>query len=108
MKLSIVIPVRRATKTLTECVASMRTACHGLDAEVIVAYATADETARLAVQLSGVRLVRAEGRRSVPQLRRDGVKAAQGEYVLITEDHCIARDDWARTLLTLFEGLVRR
>ena len=37
MKLSIVIPVRRATKTLAECVTSMRTACNGLDAEVIVA-----------------------------------------------------------------------
>ncbi len=104
MKLSIVIPVRRATKTLAECVASMRTTCHGLDAEVIVAYATEDETARLAEQLSGVRLVRAVGRRSVPQLRRDGVQAAQGEYVLITEDHCIASNDWARTLLQAAEA----
>ena len=98
MKLSIVIPVRRATKTLAECVTSMRTACNGLDAEVIVAYATANETARLAAQLSGVRLVRAEGRRSVPQLREKARRRA-------------ASFTWERgtpTLVTLFEGLVRR
>lgn len=104
MKLSVVIPVRRATKTLRGCVASMRAACDGLDAEVIVAYATGDETAEMAAVLTGVRLVRAEGRRSVPQLRRDGVRAAMGEYVLITEDHCTVDAGWARALLSAAEA----
>ena len=99
MRLSIVIPVRRARTTLARCVESMRAACVGLDAEIVVAYSADDETAPIAAALQGVRLVRAEGRRSVPQLRRDGVRAASGEFILITEDHCTVSADWARALL---------
>ena len=99
MTLSIVIPVRRARTTLAGCVESMRAACVGLDAEIVVAYSAADETASIAAGLQGVRLVRAEGLRSVPQLRRDAVRAAVGEFILITEDHCTVSADWARVLL---------
>ena len=103
MKLSIIIPVRRATKTLKACVASMKLACAGLDAEIVVAYAEEDETAPLAEALMGVHLLRKPGRRSVPQLRRDGIRAASGEFVLITEDHCTVGSEWARTLLLAAE-----
>ena len=103
MKLSVVIPVRRATKTLDLCVASMRNACAAIDAEIVVAYATDDETAAIAGRLHGVRLVRVDGNRSVPQLRRDGVRAALGEFILITEDHCTVEADWAQTLLRAAE-----
>ena len=103
MKLSIVIPVRRAAKTLDNCVASVKLACVGIDAEIVVAYSEADETAAIAGGLTGVRLVRMAGRRSVPQLRKDGVRAAEGEFILITEDHCSVGPDWARKLLRAAE-----
>jgi len=103
VKLSVVIPVRRATATLALCVDSMRAACAGIDAEIVVVYSAADETAGIAAALAGVRLVRVEGKRSVPQLRRDGVRAAEGEFILITEDHCTVNADWAATLLRAAE-----
>lgn len=103
VKLSIVIPVRRATATLARCVESMRAASAGLDAEIVVAYSAADETAAIAAGLPGVRLVRAERGCGVPQLRRDGVRAAAGEFILITEDHCTVGPDWARLLLRAAE-----
>jgi len=103
VKLSIVIPVRRATTTLDGCVASMKAACAGMDAEIVVAYSEGDETAAVAGALTGVRLVRMAGRRSVPQLRRDGVRAADGEFILITEDHCMVGADWVRGLLLAAE-----
>lgn len=93
------IPVRRATTTLETCVASIKEACEGLEAEIVVAYASGDETSMIASRLRGVRLVRGEGRRSVPQLRRDGVRAAFGEFILITEDHCTVERDWVTSLL---------
>jgi len=86
-------------KTLDDCVASVKLACVGIDAEIVVAYSEDDETAELAGGLTGVRLVRMAGRRSVPQLRKDGVRAAEGEFILIAEDHCSVGLDWARTLL---------
>jgi glycosyltransferase involved in cell wall biosynthesis len=99
VKLSIVIPVRRATQTLNACVDSMRASAAGLDAEIVVAYAEGDTTAAIAAALTGVRLLPTKGQRSIPQLRRDGVRAARGEFILITEDHCTVAPDWARTLL---------
>lgn len=99
MKLSLVIPVRKATSTLVQTVESMKLACAGLDAEIIVAYSTGDETAATASRLTGVRLLPTEGKRSIPQLRRDGVRAAQGDLVLITEDHCTVEPNWVSTLL---------
>ena len=104
MKLSIIIPVRRAEATLESCVESVRNACAGEESEIIVAYSAEDETAAIAAGLTGVRLSSAEGRRSVPQLRRDGVRAAQGEFILITEDHCTMDPGWARTLLDAAEN----
>jgi len=104
MKLSIVVPVRKARATLDQTVVSLRRACEGIDAEVIVVYASQDETAAIAERLSGVRLVRVGGKFSVPQLRRDGVRAAQGEFVLITEDHCTVACDWASKLLAAAES----
>lgn len=103
MKLSIIVPVRKARTTLNATVDSMLRACNGIDAEVIVAYATGDETCAIAEKLLGVRLLRANGKHSVPQLRRDGVRAAQGEFVLITEDHCTVAPDWAHNLLAAAE-----
>lgn len=99
MKVSIIIPVRRATKTLEACIESITAACAGIDAEILVAWSTADPTAQIAANLKGVRSLPAEGRRSVPQLRRNGVEAAKGEYVLITEDHCTVDVNWLQTLL---------
>jgi glycosyltransferase involved in cell wall biosynthesis len=99
VKVSVVIPVRRAAATLERCVQSMRAACVGVDAEIVVVYASLDETTTIARGLTGVRLVRVEGRKSVPQLRRDGVRAASGEFVLITEDHCTVERDWVASLL---------
>jgi glycosyltransferase involved in cell wall biosynthesis len=99
MKLSIIVPVRRARATLKQAVASLVRACDGIDAEVIVVYASDDETCEIAERLEGVRLLRVEGKHSVPQLRRDGVRAARGEFVLITEDHCTVAPDWAASLL---------
>lgn len=104
MKLSIIVPVRKARATLQRTVASLLRACDGIDAEVIVAYASEDETCEIANGLAGVRLVRTSGKRSVPQLRRDGVRAAQGEFVLITEDHCTVAPDWAAKLLAAAEA----
>lgn len=103
MKLSIVIPVRLARKTLEGCVTSMKAACDGIDAEIVVAYSEADETAAVADRLTGVRLVRMAGRRSIPQLRRDGARVAAGEFILIAEDHCTVGAEWVRTLLCAAE-----
>jgi hypothetical protein len=34
------------------------------------------------------------GRRSVPQLRAEGIRAARGQLVAITEDHCLFSPGW--------------
>jgi len=103
LKLSVVVPVRKAVHTLPRTIESLRAACEGIESEIIVVYSTADETAAVAGALEGVRLLRREGLLSVPQLRRDGVRAARGEYVLITEDHCTVEPCWARSLLQAAE-----
>src|SRR5258708_9871164 len=103
MKLSIVVPVRRATTTMAAAIESLRHACAGIDAEIVVAYSAIDPTAAIAGELTGVRLVRRGRKCSVPQLRRDAIRAATGDFILIAEDHCTVAPDWAAGLLRAAE-----
>jgi len=50
-----------------------------------------------------VRLVRRPDGESVPDLRRQGIRLAQADYVAIIEEHCVAREDWIATILRCIE-----
>lgn len=103
-QISVVIPVRRARKTIgrtLEALLAQRDACQ---AEVIVAVSEGDACLAIveAFQSRGVRILVGPPGEGIPQLRRNGVFSARAPYVAITEDHCTFPDGW---LMRFFEVL---
>lgn len=98
--ISVLIPVRRAEKTLAATLASLIEQCRDQSVEVIVAVGATDPSL---AQLAGldqdlVRMQIVEERAGVPQLRREALLAARGTFIVITEDHCLFPPGWLRGL----------
>lgn len=91
--------MRFAQETIVQTLAALREQCHGLSAEVIAVASSADPTAALLRDLPDIRVLEAPGERSVPQLRAEGIRAARGRLVAITEDHCLFSPGWVAGLI---------
>ena len=48
------------------------------------------------IPLRNARVLRLDHPGSYAQLRSLGVRNARGQYIMITEDHCVPRPDWLR------------
>lgn len=97
---SVVVASFRDCKLLEACVGSLLPQCRSHGAELIVARAgTADEIAWLRHRYPEVEFVRSDGSESVPRLRALGMAQASGDIVALTEDHCIAAEDWLSQLV---------
>jgi GT2 family glycosyltransferase len=78
---------------------SLRPQCARLGAELILARAAREPTAALAGIATGCRIVPAPADADVPRLRGAGLAQARGEWVALTEDHCIADPGWLDALV---------
>jgi GT2 family glycosyltransferase len=103
--LAVVVASFRGLEVLESCLASLREQCRqaGGGAELIVARPSpGGETGHEAVT-EGCRVVLAPAGAGIPELRGTGLAAAEAEWVAVTEDHCVAADDWIATLLAACE-----
>jgi len=93
-QVSVVIASPGGDPRLGDCIASFLE--QGRDIEVIVACGP-----DVNVPLDGARLrvLRANRRRSIPELRADGLAAARAPIVAMTEDHCVAAPGWLTAVL---------
>lgn len=57
------------------------------------------------IPLPNARVLRMDRPGSYAQLRSLGVRNARGKYVMITEDHCLPRPDWCRTIVRMHDEL---
>ena len=101
-RLSIVIPVRHAPRTIRSTIESALAQCHSYPAEVIAVVSSQDPSAALLAGFEdpALRVMVVEGKQGVPQLRRNGVLASSAPLIAIAEDHCLFPAGWA-------EGLAR-
>jgi len=98
---SVVVPVRRAERTIRATLNSLLAQRCIEPWEVILVLSRNDPTAGLLNRdlPPPVRLLEPPGPGGVPQLRRDGVRQARGEFIVITEDHCLYPEGWLQGLL---------
>ena len=92
---TVVVPTVGRVEPLTRCLESLA-ACAPRPAEVVVSdQSHSAEIAALVTSFAsvGARVVRSEGR-GVSRARNDGLRAAQHEIVLITDDDCTVEPDW--------------
>ncbi len=95
---SIVIPVRQAMATIESTLEAAIEQARDVGGEVIAAVWQGDPSCKSVSELARrdetLRMVVAEDPCGIPQLRRDGVRAARGRRVVITEDHCLFPQGW--------------
>ena len=97
---SVVVASCREVWLLEACLRSLLPQCRAHGAELIVARAgTSSQTDVLARQFPTVQFVRAGLQESIPRLRALGMAEATGDIVALTEDHCIASEDWLPQLV---------
>lgn len=96
--LSVVVAVQYAQQNLPEIIRVLDCAQHH-EVEFLVCYTDADpDVPNLLAAARATRLVQSASGSLIPHLWRDGILAAQGEYVAITTAHCIPDGDWLDNL----------
>ncbi len=107
-EISIVVPARLARETIAATIQALLEQCAGLESEVIAVVSREDTaTGDVLRGLAGdprVRLIEMEGPRSAPELRGEGIRAARGRLVAITEDHCLFCRGWVQGFLETHEA----
>lgn len=94
-KLSVIIACVNGLPTIGECLAAIVEQKCQFDFEIIVVDRTGDETVdyiRRSFPL--VNLITLGEPRGIPEMRAIGMERAAGEFLVITEDHCIAPENW--------------
>lgn len=95
-EISVVIACVNGGASLAACVEALQRQQGDVDAEVIL---VAGPRAPGVSDVAGdrhprVRVIVVDGEPTIPRLRAAGIRAARGELVAITEDHCIPAPDW--------------
>src|SRR4051794_9037048 len=102
---SVVVASNRDKALLHACLGSLLGQCQRMNAELLVARAGApSDVAPLAKSYPSVRFVNAPVDASIPQLRAIGMAQASGDVVALTEDHCIADENWVEALTLSASG----
>lgn len=98
--LSVVIASLNGKPYLEACLASMALQKGGVNAEIIVADCVGSSvTDFIKTNYPQVRLIEFHEQKSVPELRSAGILASTGDIIVMTEDHCIAPDNWFESLV---------
>lgn len=99
-ELSVIVGSLDAAGTMRECLSALAVACQGIDTEILVVDASADDSARIARELApAVRVLLLPIGSLVPALWGAGVREARGRVVAFTIGQCIVEPGWARALL---------
>jgi GT2 family glycosyltransferase len=102
---SVVVASNRDKALLHACLGSLLGQCQRINAELLVARAGAPaDVSALAKTYPSVRFVNAPVDASIPQLRAIGMAQASGDVVALTEDHCIADQNWVEALAQSASG----
>jgi glycosyltransferase involved in cell wall biosynthesis len=98
-KLSVVVASFRQRALLDQCLASLMPQCAEHGAEIVVARCCPrGEFEELEKAYPSVLFVPAPDGSGVPYLRSQGLAAAEGDVVALTEDHCVVASDWLAQL----------
>jgi glycosyltransferase involved in cell wall biosynthesis len=99
-QLSVVIASLNGRPYLEACLGSLARQKGNVTAEVIVADCVGPTvTDFVKANHPDVHLIAFNERKSVPELRAAGILASHGDIVVMTEDHCLAADDWYEALV---------
>lgn len=94
-RFSVIIPSVNGLPTLAECLTALEGQKCDFNFEIIVVDRTRNETAEYVREnFPCVELVELSAPRGIPEMRFIAMNRARGEFLAITEDHCIAPENW--------------
>jgi len=94
-KFSVIIASVNGLPTIAECLTALEERHGDFDVEIVVVDAAEDGTAEYIVEnFPRVKLIKLKKRLGIPEMRHIGMREANGDYLIVTEDHCIAPEDW--------------
>lgn len=100
--LSVVLASCQSADLRAEAVHRLLPQCRQARAELIVARATPVGVVDGESAFDGCRLVSCRPGATIPEIRSAGLTAATGDWVLLTEDNCVARPNWIERLASGF------
>ncbi len=104
MKLSVIVGVQHASGNLPGMLRALRPESHP-DVEFLFCHGDADpDVPSLIGSAPNVRAVASFADSLIPEMWRDGLRAATGTHAATTTAHCVPREDWVRR----FAGCDRR
>lgn len=99
-RIAVAIASFRARHLLEACLASLEDQCRAHGAAIVVARdAACSDLERLAADHPAVRFIAAPAGANIPRLRALALAQATGDWVALSEDHCVAAPDWLTQLL---------
>lgn len=106
LPVTVAVPVRLAQRTIESTLRALLAQAEMEGFQVIAAVQADDPSLAVVqrVQHRQLRVLVASEPAGVPQLRRDAAMAADTEFVIITEDHCLFPAGWARRLVEACAG----
>jgi GT2 family glycosyltransferase len=104
-QVSVVIASVNGPSYLERCLASLSSQRGNIRGEVIVVDCYGGEIQDLVThKYPWVKLLSFSERLTIPRLRAIGIAHSTGQFVAITEDHCIPADDWYERIVACLEG----
>lgn len=92
---TIVVPAFRGRTTIVDCIASVKRALRGRDAEIVVVESSGDGTVDLVrSRFPDVRVIDLPERHSAGAARNRGVEAARGRSIAFVDQDCVVAADW--------------
>lgn len=99
-KISVIIPSVNGLPTLAECLAALVRQVCDFDFEIIVVDRTQNETSQYITEhFPQVVLIKLSESCGIPEMRAMAMKQARGEFIVVTEDHCLAPKNWLAKIL---------
>lgn len=102
-RISVVVASFRSLDLVAQMLQSLRPQCARLGAELLLARATREPDEAVARIAAGCRVIPASPDANVPRLRGAGLAQAGGDWVALTEDHCVADPGWLDALVQAAE-----
>ncbi len=104
-KISVVIPSVSGFAAIFECLSALDKQKCDFDYEIIVVDRTGDKTARsIREQFPSFKLIGLSAPCGIPEMRALGIEKAKGEFIAITEDHCLVPQNWLAEIVEAHES----
>lgn len=104
-KFSVIIPSVNGLPTIAECLTAIERQDCDFGFEIIVADRTNDGTKEyIQENFPLIKLIETEKNCGIPEMRAIAVEQAHGEYLVVTEDHCIAPENWLTEIFKAHES----